>query len=64
MRTFWLQVDHQDKIQADGSLDKCKARLVAKGFKQTEGFDHFDTFAPVARITVIRLLIALVGCYP
>ena len=36
-----------------------KARLVAKGFKQREGVDYFDTYAPVARIPSIRILFAL-----
>ena len=36
-----------------------KARLVAKGFKQREGVDYFDTYAPVARIPSIRILFTL-----
>ena len=46
------------KLKPDGSIDKYKARLVAKGFNQREGVDYFDTYAPVTRITSIRLLIA------
>uniref|UniRef100_A0A2N9H509 Reverse transcriptase Ty1/copia-type domain-containing protein n=1 Tax=Fagus sylvatica TaxID=28930 RepID=A0A2N9H509_FAGSY len=40
-----------------------KARLVAKGFRQREGIDYFDTYAPVARITSIPVLIALASIY-
>ena len=40
-----------------------KARLVAKGFKQKECIDYFDTYAPVARITSIRIIFALASIY-
>ncbi|GJV17207.1 zinc finger, CCHC-type containing protein [Tanacetum coccineum] len=39
------------KMKVDGTIDKFKARLVIQGFKQNEGIDYFDTYAPVARIT-------------
>ena len=47
------------KHAADGSIDKYKARFVARGFSQKEGVDYEETFAPVARYTSIRSIIAL-----
>ena len=40
-------------------MNKHKARLAVKGHAQIFGVDYFDTFAPVARLDMIRLLLAL-----
>jgi hypothetical protein len=47
------------KHVADGSVEKYKVRFVARGFSQVEGIDYEETFAPVARNTSIRTIIAL-----
>ena len=46
------------KLRPNGTIEKYKARLVAKGFSQKEGIDFFNIYAPVCRITTIRVLIA------
>ncbi|GJY34301.1 retrovirus-related pol polyprotein from transposon TNT 1-94 [Tanacetum coccineum] len=46
------------KLDEYGDVLKNKARLVAKGYRQEEGIDFEESFAPVARIKAIRIFIA------
>ncbi|GJV39939.1 retrovirus-related pol polyprotein from transposon TNT 1-94, partial [Tanacetum coccineum] len=45
-------------VSSAESTHKNKARLVAKGYRQKEGIDFKESFAPVARIEAIRIFIA------
>ena len=47
------------KRDANGKVLKYHARLVAQGFTQIYGIDFQETFAPVARLSSIRTIIAL-----
>lgn len=51
------------KIDEHGNPSKYKARLVAKGFSQQYLSDYNETFAPVARISTFRLIIAISNQY-
>ena len=47
------------KLNDIGQRDKFKVRLVAKGYAQKQGLDFQETFAPVAKITSIRVILAV-----
>ena len=47
------------KQKADASIDRYKAQLVAKGFKQRYGIDYEDTFSPVMKAAMIRLVLSI-----
>ena len=51
------------KYHTKGLIQTFKVRLVAKGFKQREDVGYFDTYAPVVRITWIRILFALTSIH-
>ena len=46
------------KFKENGDIERRKARLVAKGCAQRPGTDFQETFAPVARISSVRMLMA------
>jgi hypothetical protein len=53
--TKWVFHNKQDE---HGVVTRNKARLVAKGYSQVEGLDFGETYAPVARLESIRILLA------
>ncbi|WVZ52025.1 hypothetical protein U9M48_003120 [Paspalum notatum var. saurae] len=50
----WVNAMHEELE----NFERNRARLVAQGFCQKEGIDYEDTFAPIARLNAIRILLA------
>ena len=48
----------RNKLDEAGNITRNKARLVCKGYAQVEGIDYGETYAPVARMESIRLILA------
>ena len=53
--TKWI---FRNKLNEDGQITRKKSRLVCKGYAQIEGINFEEIFALVARMEVIRLLLA------
>lgn len=53
--TKWILKNKRD---ARGVVIKNKARLVAQGYRQEEGIDYDEVFAPVARVEAIHIFLA------
>ncbi|GJW15891.1 retrovirus-related pol polyprotein from transposon TNT 1-94 [Tanacetum coccineum] len=54
--TKWV---FRNKLDENGIVSRNKARLVAQGYNQQEGIDYDETYAPVARLESIRILLAI-----
>ncbi|GJU28752.1 retrovirus-related pol polyprotein from transposon TNT 1-94 [Tanacetum coccineum] len=53
--TKWV---FRNKLDENGVVSRNKARLVAQGYNQQEGIDYDETYASVARLESIRILLA------
>jgi hypothetical protein len=53
--TKWV---FKNKQGGDGEVVRNKARLVAQDFSQVEGLDFGETFAPIAHLEAVRILLA------
>ena len=49
-------------IKKNGLIIRNKAKLITKGYNQEEGIDYDKTFAYVARLETIRILLAFILC--
>jgi hypothetical protein len=49
-----------DTIKRDGTY---KSRLVCQGYSQVEGIDYFNTFSPVAKPTMVRIVFMVAAIY-
>lgn len=47
------------RVKHDGNIERLKARLVVKGYTQSYDIDYQETFAPVARLNNVRVLISI-----
>ena len=57
--TRWV---FRNKMDENDIIVRNKARLVVQGFNQEEGIDYEETFAPIARLEAIRMLLAF-ACF-
>ena len=47
------------KYNSDESIERYKARLLIRGYKQIEGFDYNETFAPIAKMPSVRCFLSI-----
>ena len=52
---------YKTKFNEKGKVERHKARLLAKGFAQQPGVDYGETFAPIARLDTVRVVLTIVA---
>ena len=52
---------YKTKTDSSGNIERYKARLVAKCFLQKEDIDYHDTFSPISKKDLLRIIMALVA---
>jgi hypothetical protein len=52
----WL---FRHKLTSDGSLNRYKARWVLRGFTQHPGVDYDETFNPIVKFAIVRVILSL-----
>ena len=55
IRTKWV---YRNKLNEEGEIVRNKSRLVAQRYNQEFEIDFEESFAPVARLEAIRILLA------
>ncbi|GJY62981.1 retrovirus-related pol polyprotein from transposon TNT 1-94 [Tanacetum coccineum] len=55
IKVKWLW---KNKTDAENTIIRNKSRLVAKGYSQQEGIEFEESFAPIARLEVVRMFVA------
>jgi len=56
IRCKWL---FKAKFKSDGIVKRKKARLVTQGCRQSKGINYEETFAPIAKTTIVRTVLAV-----
>ena len=59
---IWTRWVFRNKMNENGIIFRNKARLVAQGFNHEEWIDYEETFTPIDRLEVIRMLLAF-SCF-
>jgi len=56
-KTIGCKWVYKVKHNANGTMSRYKTRLMAKGYAQTYGIDYEETYSPVAKMIIVRIII-------